>query len=78
MMTFAVHPDFRSRGIAYSFLKEVFSILKTQNINYIELDVRKSNLPAINLYKKLGFNIIRERPHFYSDGESAFVMGLEI
>ncbi len=74
MMTFAVHPDYRSKGTAYYFLIEVFELLKAQNITYLELDVRKSNLPAINLYKKLGFEIQRERPNFYSDGENAFVM----
>jgi len=78
MMTFAVHPEHRSKGVAYTFLTEVFKLLKAQNIKYIELDVRKSNLPAINLYRKLGFNIERERPSFYSDGENAFVMSKEI
>jgi len=57
MMTFAVHPDYRSKGIAFNFLTEVFKLLKKENINYVELDVRKSNLPAIKLYKKLGFSI---------------------
>jgi len=78
MMTFAVHPDYRSKGVAINFLTDVFKLLKAQNINYIELDVRKSNLPAINLYTKLGFKIDRERPSFYSDGENAFVMSKEL
>ncbi|WP_459893187.1 ribosomal protein S18-alanine N-acetyltransferase [Hydrogenobaculum acidophilum] len=78
MMTFAVHPDYRSKGVASYFLTEVFKLLKEENIDYVELDVRKSNLPAINLYKKLGFKIERERPSFYSDGENAFVMSKEL
>ncbi|MGC9287314.1 MAG: ribosomal protein S18-alanine N-acetyltransferase [Hydrogenobaculum sp.] len=78
MMTFAVHPEYRSKGIAFNFLTGVFELLKKENINYIELDVRKSNLPAIKLYKKLGFSIERERPGFYSDGENAFVMSKEL
>jgi len=28
MMTFAVHPDYRSKGIAFNFLTEVFKLLK--------------------------------------------------
>jgi len=78
MMTFAIHPEYRSKGIAFKFLTEVFELLKKENINYVELDVRKSNLPAIKLYKKLGFSIERERTGFYSDGENAFVMSKKL
>ncbi|MFN3265192.1 MAG: hypothetical protein ACK42C_09885, partial [Aquificaceae bacterium] len=42
------------------------------------LDVRRSNLRAIRLYQSLGFKIIYERQGYYSDGESAFVMSLDL
>jgi ribosomal-protein-alanine N-acetyltransferase len=40
------------------------------------LEVRKSNLPAIQLYQSLQFVITHVRKSFYSDGEDAYQMAL--
>lgn len=40
----------------------------------IFLEVRKSNIIAIGLYKKFGFVKISERKKYYTDGEDAIVM----
>jgi len=42
------------------------------------LEVRASNLPAVELYKKLGFEIARTIRNYYADGESAFVMAKQL
>jgi ribosomal-protein-alanine N-acetyltransferase len=38
------------------------------------LEVRVSNSPAQNLYKKLGFFELQRRKAYYPDGEDAIVM----
>ncbi|RLJ70638.1 ribosomal-protein-alanine N-acetyltransferase [Hydrogenivirga caldilitoris] len=77
IMTFAIAPKYRGKGIGKLFLSELIDRLR-ESAKVIQLDVRKSNLPAIKLYRSLGFKIVRERPKFYSDGESALVMELEL
>ena len=36
--------------------------------------VRKSNLPALHLYRKLNYTIVETWPRYYEDGEDAYVM----
>ena len=42
------------------------------------LEVRSSNTPAINLYKKAGFTNLSVRKKYYDDGEDAVVMAKEL
>ncbi|NPA42082.1 MAG: ribosomal protein S18-alanine N-acetyltransferase [Aquificae bacterium] len=77
IMTFAIDPEYRNRGLGKFFLKELINRLKDKT-KLLQLDVRKTNLPAIRLYRSLGFKVVRERRKFYSDGESALVMELEL
>ncbi len=67
----AVLPDFRRQGIAEMLIEKQLE----NDMNFISLEVRKSNLPAISLYKKLGFETVGIRPHFYtSPDEDAVIM----
>ncbi len=44
-------------------------------MNFITLEVRKSNAPAINLYQKMGFENVGIRPRFYTaPDEDAVIM----
>ena len=49
-------------------LRELF------RVEMLRLEVRVSNEPAINLYRKLGFRIVERVPGYYPDGEDAYVM----
>jgi len=51
---------------------------KKHNVSEIYLEVRVTNYPAINLYKKLNFEIVKVIPGYYSDGEDAYVMSLRL
>jgi ribosomal-protein-alanine N-acetyltransferase len=42
------------------------------------LEVRVGNTPAVNLYKKLDFKVIRTIGDYYADGEDAYVMNRKI
>jgi ribosomal-protein-alanine N-acetyltransferase len=43
-------------------------------VKTIDLEVRKSNINALSLYRKEHFDITGERKNFYSDGETAIIM----
>ncbi len=77
LMTFAVDPSYRNKGLGKYLLSEIINLLSGKATT-LQLDVRKSNLPAINLYRSMGFEIVRERPKFYSDGETALLMELKL
>ncbi len=62
----AVHPDFRRQGIAQALVQSLCDYAIEQNGEFITLEVRQSNAPAIALYKKLGFEPVGVRPDFYS------------
>ncbi|KAG8214101.1 hypothetical protein J3R82DRAFT_10860 [Butyriboletus roseoflavus] len=46
------------------------------DIEHIQLHVRKSNKAALSLYKKLGYQIVRDDKKYYADEEDAFIMQL--
>ena len=74
----ATKKQYRNQGIAQKLYNHVENILKEKEIEYVTLEVRKSNEAAINLYKKLGFNFICEKPGYYTDGEDALYFVKEI
>ncbi|MDO9085529.1 MAG: ribosomal protein S18-alanine N-acetyltransferase [Anaerolineaceae bacterium] len=77
--TLAIHPDFHKKGIGQQFLSFILSQLISENITRIFLEVRQSNLIAINLYRKFGFDIDGERKKYYRDnGETAILMSAPI
>lgn len=63
----AVDAEFRRRGIAESILKELFARGEELGVSNYTLEVRASNLPAIRLYEKLGFESEGVRKNFYSN-----------
>lgn len=67
----AVLPEYRGQGIA----KALISKQLENKMEFITLEVRESNLPAISLYEKTGFEKIGIRPNFYSNpSENAVIM----
>ncbi len=51
--------------------------LKKNNVKKIFLEVRKSNIPAISLYKKCGFIEIREIVDYYTNPKEDGIMMLK-
>lgn len=67
----AVLPEYRKQGIAEALIKEQMK----NEMSFITLEVRESNLPAISLYTKCGFKNVGIRPNFYSaPTENAIIM----
>lgn len=71
----AVSPKYRNHGIASNLLINLFDVCKTFNCKDITLEVRASNTPAQNLYKKFNFKEEGIRKGYYSDNcEDAIIM----
>ena len=75
ILKIAVTPALRGHGIATWFLNRCFTMGARQGVNSVYLEVRPSNIPAVELYEKLGFKEIGRRPNYYTDSkEDALVM----
>lgn len=66
-----VAPGYRRQGVASSLIN---AVERQTRRAIIQLCVRKSNLTAIHLYEKLGYQKIDTREKYYADNETAFVM----
>lgn len=70
----AVLPEYRRQGVARALLTRAFEKIE----GAVFLDVRESNIPAIELYKSLGFEDTGVRKNYYSNPtENAVLMKRE-
>ncbi len=67
ILNLAVHPDYRKGGVATRLLDRAFVICRKNRIARSFLDVKISNTPAIELYKKFGYVQIGVREKYYPD-----------
>jgi ribosomal-protein-alanine N-acetyltransferase len=74
VISIAVLPEHQKKGVGFLLVQEAMQAMVGYNAKECYLEVRTSNLPAIKLYKKLGFEITRTIKDYYADGEDAFVM----
>jgi len=68
--------DRRRRGIARALMNEVLGYGRLNRIKHVLLEVRRSNLAAIALYRTLGFFAMGVRARYYPDNEDALEMVL--
>lgn len=69
-----VKKEYRNKSIASKLLEYSINHLKKENVLYLTLEVRKSNLSAINLYHKFNFEDVVIKEKYYKDGEDAIYM----
>jgi len=69
--TLGVLPEFRRQGIGARLLAAAEAQLAQPRI---KLTVRRSNIPAVNLYRRCGYHEIQIWEHYYPDGEDGVVM----
>jgi ribosomal-protein-alanine N-acetyltransferase len=78
ILTFAVHPEFRKRGIASALIGDILDQLKREGCRFAFLEVRASNSGARKMYKKFGFRELGIRKNYYlSPVEDGVVMVLK-
>ena len=78
IVSLAVKKEFRRKGIGYKLLSTDIERCKERGKKKVMLEVRISNYPAQNLYKKIGFKIVDIIPNYYQDGEDAYLMVLDL
>jgi len=76
ILNIAVRESARNQNIGSLLLKKA---LTCEHINLVTLEVRESNLAAINLYKKFGFKTDSIRKNYYRQPrENAVLMSLNM
>ena len=78
ILNIAVHPESRRLGIGSVLMTESINEAKSTGTNVVTLEVRRSNLPARQLYRKFEFEERRLRRHYYGPGEDAIIMELRL
>lgn len=76
--TLATHPEFRGQGAGRKLLLHVLRSAKEEGAVKSFLEVRESNIVAINMYRSFGFVEDGRRADYYKDnGEDAILMSLQ-
>lgn len=70
----AVKEEYRRQKIATNLIVGLEEELKKQGSKIFYLEVRKSNVSAINLYKSMGYEEIAIRKNYYENTEDAIIM----
>ena len=78
ILNIAVDLPHRGMGFGKKMIRQVVADAIHKNIRKVLLDVRKGNTPAIQLYQAMRFTIGQIRKGFYSNGEDAYTMALDL
>lgn len=70
----AVAKDYRGRGFARTLLNHFINIAKEEQLEFMTLEVRASNIPAITLYESFGFRQVGIRKKYYDNSEDALLL----
>ena len=63
----AVSETYRKKGVGSALINEIVTYGKKNNLCFITLEVRESNINAQSLYSKFGFIKVGERKNYYSE-----------
>ena len=74
ILNFCVNKSYQHQGIGTKLLSHALEYLKDKGAKTSILEVRESNINAINLYKKLGYSQINIRKQYYDNSENALVL----
>ncbi len=76
--TIAVKKEYLRNHIGEAIIQKIIEDCYKNNIKYLTLEVRVSNIPAIKLYEKYGFQSLGTRKGYYQDNdEDALIMWTE-
>lgn len=75
LMSIAVDPSYQGRGLARQLLGENLVFCQgIEGLNWMTLEVKWDNPPALALYKSYGFTTVGRRKKYYRDGQDARIM----
>ncbi len=79
ILTLDVLPEARRSGLGSTLLRECEARLRKRGCTEIYLETTVDNEPALKLYHKLGYRILRTLPGYYhASGLDAFLLGKEL
>jgi len=78
VISIAVLPQNQRQGVGRALVQEAMNAMRRYKAKECVLEVRASNTVAVNLYRKLGFEIIRTLHRYYADGEDAYLMAKKL
>lgn len=76
-----VNADYRRQGFGEKMMRHLIDVAKNKNASIAFLEVRPSNITAISLYEKLGFETTGRRKDYYPAGngrEDAVIMSMKL
>ena len=75
ILNFAVHPDWRRRGVGKQMISKLIAKLSARGFKKIILEVRETNLPAQLFFRQCGFKAVSVLRKYYEDTpEDAYIM----
>lgn len=80
VLTVALAPESRGKGCARRLLVPHLDALSARRVRSLHLEVEEGNLPALALYRRLGFREIGRRPGYYArpDGSRATALAMTL
>ena len=69
-----VRKDFRGQKVGSLLLKGLIDLACSLDLKILNLEVRESNISAIKLYEKFGFEVCGIRKNYYDNVENAVLM----
>ncbi|MFV1871732.1 MAG: ribosomal protein S18-alanine N-acetyltransferase [Oleiphilus sp.] len=81
LLNICIHPDYEGQGLGRALLKFLLSSAMQNQCSLFFLEVRVSNVRAIELYFSEGFNEVGIRPNYYPGNkgrEDAVLMTLDL
>jgi len=78
IISLAVKPDFRHKGIGRKLTNFLIDHFQGKDIKEIFLCVRTKNKIGISFYQNLGFKILKTIKNYYRNGDNGYLMRKEI
>jgi len=78
IISIAVLPEYQGQGVGGILIKEAMNAMSLYKAEECVLEVRTNNVPALNLYKKMGLTITRTLHSYYADGADAYKMARKL
>ena len=74
LLKIIITPNQRGKGLSQKLLETSLLTLKKSGCSELFLEVEETNHAAINLYRRVGFQVIHSKKNFYGTNRSALIM----
>jgi ribosomal-protein-alanine N-acetyltransferase len=76
VLMLAVSSEMRRKGIGSMLMARFLEECRKKGVRVVNLEVRRGNIPAMEFYKRFGFQPVDIVKGYYNDGEDAYQMQL--